>query len=134
MRYQFFVIILLSFIAYFLFQSIGFGQQAANIQAVVPLTPENVASTIQALEDKQNPMSKPKVKENKYLYYFQKTLDASQNETDSALVQTAYDKYASYGFMLGILFICAIFLVLILRLLEHWLNEFKKHVFKYKKI
>lgn len=104
-------IIICVFVVNLIVFSIGFGQTNINVQGVVPETEfnKNIKSTTLPIQS---------VKENKYQYFFEKSLllkEESANEN-----QTIYDRLASYGLMAVLMFIAALLMTIILRMFDYY--------------
>lgn len=103
------IIIILVFIANFIFLSVGFTQKGVNIGGYVPLTDQNYEATMNTINSDLD-TTQAKYKENKYLYYFEK----SQIEESKKASYTDYDKYTSYALMIIVMVLFAIILLLLL--------------------
>lgn len=108
-------VVIIAILANFIFLSIGYGQGSIGIKAVVPQTEFN-RNVNQNSTNSQQPL----YKENKYLYFFEKSFALRQApETDSqSKVQTSYDKIASYGLMVLVLVLFAAILLLFLHIID----------------
>ena len=123
---DFFVIIIIAFIVNLIFLSVGYGQNPnnVNIQAIVPLTEEN-RQVSQGFET--NSFNGSKFKENKFLYYFQKSIEQKDDNFDK---QTWHDKIASYAFIIITLIVLAVIFLGLIHLFDkyiisHYKNEKK---------
>jgi len=108
-------IIICVFVVNLLVLTIGYSQSNVNVQAVVPLTEVNKKQSAA-------PSPSPTFKENKYQYYFEKYWDNSLDaqKTDIEQRYAFYDKIATIGLMIVIMFITALFTLIILRVLEYY--------------
>jgi len=108
-------IIICVFVVNLLVLTIGYSQSNVNVQAVVPLTKVNKKQSAA-------PSPSPTFKENKYQYYFEKYWDNSLDaqKTDIEQGYAFYDKIATIGLMIVIMFITALFTLIILRVLEYY--------------
>lgn len=95
--------------------TIGYGQSNVNVQAVVPLTENNKKDTI-------SPSPNPSFKENKFQYYFEKYWEAGQTKEEYNIEQnySFYDKITTLGLMIVLMFITALFTLIILRTIEYY--------------
>ncbi|MFA5188827.1 MAG: hypothetical protein WC460_05695 [Patescibacteria group bacterium] len=104
----------------FFYLSVSHGQTDVNVYGIVPETELNKNISTQ-------PTQSVMTKENKYQYFFEKSLGLQQKEVTGE-VQTIYDQAASWGLMALIMVILALILVIILRFVDTYLR-----VLKYKK-
>jgi hypothetical protein len=105
------VIIVCVLVVNFLILSIGYGQTNINIQAVVPQTETNKNIKTNQVQST--------TKENIYQYFFEKGLN-EQNTADTQESQTIYDRISSYALMVVLMFIVALLMTIILKVIEYY--------------
>lgn len=111
------IIIILVTIGTSLLLTMVYSSEGIGVQAIVPATEfnSNTETLIPAVK-----------KQNKFLFFFEKTLNSEDQPDPVDIADSGYDQYYSYGLLISIMIIVAIFTFIILRLIEKLIIKFKQ--------
>lgn len=126
-------LIFLAVLANLAFLSVGHGQSSIGVAGFVPETDLNKNSNkIQINLDENQPV----FKENKYLYFFEKSLGLRSEQQGSELpaeTHSPYDRIFSAVLMVILMLILAIFVWLLLRLIDGCVGKYRINKIKNQK-
>jgi len=127
MKHNLIILVFLVILGSFIFLSVSFSQTQVGVSATVPVTDANreksVNFTLQNKEADPEPVRPPNI----YLYYFEKSLGLTNSSQANFQAQTIHDRYFSYGILAALMLIVAVFLTILLKIVDKYIiNRLKR--------